>query len=79
MAKLILIVLVAFIVYALIRGYARRLPKDGARPVGEDKAAGGGEAMVRCSHCGVHLPRSEGILARDQFYCSEEHRRIGQR
>jgi len=33
----------------------------------------GGEDMVRCAHCGVHLPRSEGILNRGEVFCSREH------
>lgn len=35
--------------------------------------------MVQCAHCGVHLPRSEALLAPDQQpYCSPEHQRAGQ-
>jgi uncharacterized protein len=32
--------------------------------------------MVRCAQCGVHLPRSEGVAAGGDFFCSEEHRRL---
>jgi uncharacterized protein len=32
--------------------------------------------MVRCIHCGVHLPRSESITSEGKFFCSEEHRRL---
>jgi uncharacterized protein len=68
-AKLILILIIGFTIYALVRGYLRRLPKEDAKP-----QTGSGEDMVRCSRCGVHLPRSESLLADGKFYCSEEHR-----
>jgi uncharacterized protein len=31
--------------------------------------------MVRCVQCGVHLPKSESILAGGNYYCSDAHRR----
>lgn len=31
------------------------------------------EDMVRCAHCGVHLPESESIANEDDFFCSNEH------
>jgi uncharacterized protein len=38
------------------------------------------EAMVRCSHCGLHLPRSEALPGSDgQLYCSAAHRDAGPR
>jgi uncharacterized protein len=33
--------------------------------------------MVRCTVCGVHLPRSESFTSRGKFFCSDEHRRLG--
>ena len=71
MAKLLFIFIVGLIIYGLIRGYSRRRSKGDADPQVKS-----GEDMVRCSHCGVHLPRSESILAEGKFFCSEEHRRI---
>jgi uncharacterized protein len=35
-----------------------------------------GEDMVRCVHCGVHLPRSESVTSEGEFFCSDEHRRL---
>lgn len=32
------------------------------------------EEMVRCAHCGVHLPRSESITSQGEFYCCNDHR-----
>ncbi len=37
------------------------------------------EAMVRCAHCGIHMPRSEAVLTDGQTWCSPEHARLGVR
>ncbi|WP_346288994.1 PP0621 family protein, partial [Zoogloea sp.] len=37
------------------------------------------EQMVACAHCGLHVPESEGLKGGGQFYCSDEHRRLGPR
>lgn len=29
--------------------------------------------MVRCAHCGVHLPREQALQNHDQWYCSQGH------
>lgn len=34
-------------------------------------------AMVRCRHCGLHIPENEAIRDGGAVYCSEEHRRLG--
>lgn len=34
------------------------------------------EAMVRCQHCGIHLPRSEAFLSNGKTWCGPEHARI---
>ncbi|WP_164878303.1 PP0621 family protein [Pollutimonas thiosulfatoxidans] len=35
------------------------------------------ESMVRCEHCGIHLPRSEAVLTDGRTWCSQEHARLG--
>jgi len=40
------------------------------------KASGGGEAMIRCDHCGLNVPMSEALADGDRWYCSEDHRRL---
>lgn len=37
------------------------------------------QAMVRCAHCGVHLPQDEAVGGADGVYCSEAHRALGHR
>ena len=36
------------------------------------------ENMLRCAHCGVHLPSSDALIDPQALpYCSAEHRRQG--
>ena len=53
----------------------RRLwrPGDKPRPPGANLP----ERMVRCAHCGIHLPRSEALLQGGRTWCSQEHARLG--
>lgn len=32
------------------------------------------QAMTRCAHCGVHLPRQDAIAGSQGDYCSTAHR-----
>ena len=73
MGKLILLAVVVLVVYWVLRGYRRSLDKDEAR---EPRTL---ENMVRCAHCGLHVPRSESVEREGEFFCSEEHRRLGGR
>jgi uncharacterized protein len=69
MSRLLLLFVIAAVVYLLIRSYRRKSEAAAKEAVTED--------MVRCAHCGVHLPRSESIRAGDKFYCCAEHRDAG--
>ncbi|KCB34114.1 hypothetical protein L541_0449, partial [Bordetella hinzii CA90 BAL1384] len=40
-------------------------------------AARAAEPMVRCAHCGIHLPRSEALLLNGRTWCGQEHARLG--
>jgi uncharacterized protein len=65
MSRLFLLIAIAALVYLLVRTFRKSdVPQD--RSDAED--------MVRCAHCGVHFPKSEGILAGGQFFCGVEHR-----
>lgn len=41
-------------------------------------AAKKAEAMVRCEHCGIHLPRSDALLLDGKTWCSSDHAKLGQ-
>ena len=34
--------------------------------------------MVRCAHCGLHLPENEAIQSRNAMYCSDAHRALAE-
>jgi uncharacterized protein len=36
------------------------------------------QEMVRCAHCGVHLPRGDALIGRVGYYCSPEHRQLAE-
>lgn len=65
MSRLLLLIAIAVVVYLLIKSYRKNVPR-------QDKSVA--EDMVRCVHCGVHLPKGEGILAGGDFFCCAEHR-----
>ena len=77
MAKFLLLVAVLIVVYLLLRSQANKRgkatpPSAASTPVGE-------ENMVRCRVCGVHLPSSEAVTSRGDFYCSKEHLQLADR
>lgn len=72
MLKFLLLVSVLALVWWLLRKKppARREPPAAQREP---------EAMVRCAHCGVYLPRSDGVSEGDRYFCCEAHRQAGAR
>ena len=70
MGKLILIAAILVIVWWALKS---RLPPGTG---GEPPRSAAPEDMVRCAHCGVHLPRSESYARDGRFFCSEEHLRL---
>jgi uncharacterized protein len=36
-----------------------------------------GGDMVRCAHCGLHLPLGSAIQDGPRWYCSREHQKLG--
>ncbi len=72
----LLVVLVGAWVWRMNRRAERAQDKPSQTSVGKPGEAP--QDMVRCAHCGLHLPRSEAIpggeKAAVQLYCSAEHR-----
>lgn len=33
----------------------------------------GAAPMVRCAHCGVHLPQDHALSSRQEWYCTQGH------
>jgi len=71
--KLLLWGAIGFIVVMwLLRGKSAAVRASGSRA---PNPALEGEAMVKCAHCGLHVPASESIAAGSgMVFCSEEHR-----
>lgn len=36
-----------------------------------------GGKMLRCAHCGLHVPENEAIRFEQHSYCCEQHRQLG--
>lgn len=67
MSRLIFIVVIIALVYWLLKSFRRKTPKqdDSAQP----------QDMVSCAYCGLHLPKSEGVVDQGKYYCSLAHSR----
>ncbi len=65
MSRLIFLIAIVAVVYLLIRSFR----KNTSQPA--EKTA---EDMVRCAHCGMHLPKGESVRAQDLYFCSAAHR-----
>jgi uncharacterized protein len=60
-----------YVAFRIWRGSQRR-----GATTGWPKKSTAGEAMVRCDHCGLNVPRSEALAEGERWYCSEDHRRL---
>ncbi len=74
MIKILLLIAIGFVVWALFRAYLRSLSKP---PASTRESTV--EDMVKCAHCGVNLPRSEAIYSGGELFCSAEHQKLGKR
>jgi len=65
MSRLLFLFAIAAVIYLLLKSFHKN-----ASPEKSDLT----EDMVRCAHCGVHIPVSECLRAGDQTFCSAAHR-----
>lgn len=72
MLKLLLLLAGIFFVYLMIGKSRRRAAR--ARSAAPKRV----EDMVRCGHCGVFLPKDEGVSSGEQYFCCKEHLAIAQ-
>jgi len=70
---LIRLIAIAFIIWLVIYIARQLLQKHGQSP-GKKPAMKIG-TMVRCEHCGLHIPENEAINENGHYYCCEEHRK----
>ncbi|KWT74944.1 MULTISPECIES: PP0621 family protein [unclassified Variovorax] len=53
-----------------------RTPPPPSAPAPEPGSIGPPQAMLRCAHCGLHLPAPDAVRGADgTAYCSAAHRR----
>jgi len=71
------LLLLALLFWLLYRGVLALLGK--ARPEVIRRRSSDGGQMVRCAHCGLHIPQQEALERDGHYYCSEEHRNAGPR
>jgi len=71
MSRILIIIVIFIVIYLLLKYYRKQMPKKDV--LGEDISKHR-ENMVRCAHCGVHLPKGESIMVDHKHYCSEVHR-----
>jgi len=78
MGKLLFWLIVIFVGLLAARLLAQQAAKKSRQQPGVPRTAHNGhgsEALVRCTHCGIHLPRSQAVLMDEQIWCSPEHAR----
>jgi uncharacterized protein len=57
---------IALVIWILIRlAKNSSLEKKSTKRVGD---------MVRCTHCGIYVPRHDAIAYKERYYCCTQHR-----
>lgn len=76
MAKYLVLVLVIVLVVWFFKKDRPARKSGGSAP--KRGRAALPQPMVRCAHCGVHLPAAEALPGvQGLHYCSEDHRQAG--
>jgi len=61
-----------------LRRLLGKAAKESESPAAPRTAKPNQETMVRCSHCGVHLPEGDAVTnAQGEFFCDPAHRQAG--
>ena len=68
MARILLLIFIAFLIYLVFRGLFRARTKDA--PKAPPATTKQGEDMVQCTRCGVNLPRSEAREEAGRLVCA---------
>ena len=53
--------------------HADRLEKDDSRNESVEKKNVEGDKIVKCLHCGLHIPENEAIKQGEKVFCSLDH------
>lgn len=57
----------------------RRFSRTTATRANTRNSATQAAPMVRCQHCGVHVPRNNALANGEQWFCSQNHLEQGRR
>lgn len=71
--NLIRLIAIAVLFWLLYRLILTLLSKT-QRPTVQQPPPPEGAPMVRCAHCGLHVPKNQAIEKNGEYYCCEEHR-----
>ena len=75
MLRIIVLLILAYVIYLLFRGFFRaQVKKDPGEVKGQGARTVAGEDMVKCSRCGVNLPRSEAREVAGALICDDNPR-----
>lgn len=66
MGKILLLAIGVWLLITVIKRYGQNMQNPSSQP-------GSPEDMVQCAYCNVHLPKSDGLLIGNQYYCCEAH------
>lgn len=74
--KYILVIAVIWIAFLLWRHGRREELRSKMPPTAHPPKLP--QAMVRCAHCGLHLPGDDAVQGRHGIYCSDDHRKAAE-
>ena len=76
MLRVVLLVLgIAALVWLVRRAFNPDSKNAGREQREPDKVSA--DDLVRCAHCGVHVPRIDAQTQAGRHFCSREHARLG--
>lgn len=78
--KYLIVLLVVAAAIWLWRRNRREEMEDARKQQPPPPPVGAPQAMLRCAHCGLHLPAADAITGPDgEVYCSAAHRQAAMR
>ncbi len=69
MKALVVLLVIALGIWLWQRGRRREVPP----PAAPKPRVGAPQAMLRCAHCGLHLPSADAVAGQRGAYCSTAH------
>lgn len=73
--NLIRLIVIALAVWLLIK-LAKQL--FSAKPLPQKKPKAEVASMIKCDHCGLHIPEQEAVRGDRGQYCSEAHKHLAE-